>query len=120
MSRVFFRLTLAAAILFPALLSADTVVTEIITQQVIQREVGGHINITKEEEQKFYDQHKSELSHPEQVRLSEILVSTEQAGDDQQKLDAAKAKADDLVKQIKAGANFDAIAKKESQGPSAA
>lgn len=93
--------------------------TEIITQKVIQREVGSRINISKDEEQAFYDAHKSELSHPEQVRLSEILVSTEQAGDDQQKIDAAKAKADDLLKQIKAGTNFDDVAKKESQGPSA-
>jgi peptidyl-prolyl cis-trans isomerase SurA len=93
--------------------------TEIITQQVIQREVGGHINVTKEEEQKFYEEHKSDLERPEQVKLSEILISTEQAGDDQQKIAAAQAKADDLLKQIKAGANFDDIAKKESQGPSA-
>src|SRR6185437_2969953 len=77
--------------------------TEIITQQVIQREVGSRINPSKEEEQKFYEAHKSELSHPEQVRLSEILISTEQAGDDEQKIEAAKAKADDLLKQIKAG-----------------
>src|SRR5438876_3669017 len=93
--------------------------TEIITQQVIQREVGGHINVTKDEEQKFYDEHKSELARPEQVKLSEILISTEQAGDDPQKIAAAQAKADDVLKQIKAGANFDEIAKKESQGPSA-
>jgi peptidyl-prolyl cis-trans isomerase SurA len=93
--------------------------TEIITQQVIQREVGSRINVSKDEEQKFYDQHKGELSHPEQVRLSEILVSTDQAGDDQQKLDAAKAKADELLKQIKAGSSFEEVAKKESQGPSA-
>lgn len=93
--------------------------TEIITQKVIQHEVGSRINIGKDEEQSFYDAHKSELAHPEQVRLSEILTSTEQAGDDQQKVDAAKAKADDLLKQIRAGANFNDIAKKESQGPSA-
>lgn len=94
--------------------------TEIITQQVIQHEVGSRINVTREEEQKFYDDHKADLSRPEQVKLSEILVSTDQAGDDQQKLDAAKAKADDLLKQIKAGANFEDIAKKYSEGPSAA
>jgi peptidyl-prolyl cis-trans isomerase SurA len=94
--------------------------TEIITQQVIQREVGGHINVTKEEQQKFYDEHKPDLERPEQVKLSEILVSTEQAGDDQEKITAAKTKADDLLKQIKAGGSFDDIAKKESQGPSAA
>jgi len=94
--------------------------TEIITQQVIQREVGGHINISKEEEQKFYNDHKSELQRPEQVKLSEILVSTERAGDDQQKVDTAKAKAEDLLKQIRAGAKFEEIAKKNSDGATAA
>lgn len=94
--------------------------TEIITQQVIQREVGSRVNVSKEEEQKFYDEHKDQLLRPEQVKLSEILVSTEQAGDDQQKLDAAKAKAEDLLKQIRAGADFAELAKKNSDGPSAA
>lgn len=94
--------------------------TEIITQQVIQREVGGHINVTKEEEQKFYDQHRSEMQRKEQVKLSEILVSTEQAGDDAQKIDAAKTKAEDLLKQIRAGASFEDIAKKNSDGATAA
>ena len=94
--------------------------TEIITQQVIQREVGSRINIGKDDEHLFYDQHKSELARPEQVKLSEILVSTEQSGDDQAKIAAAQAKAEDLLKQIKAGASFEDIAKKDSQGPSAA
>ena len=94
--------------------------TEIITQQVIQHEVGGRINVSKEEEQKFYDLHKSDMERPEAVDLSEILVSTEQAGEDAQKLSAAEAKANDLLKQIRAGASFEDIAKKESQGLSAA
>jgi len=94
--------------------------TEIITQQVIQREVGGRINVSKEEQQKFYAEHKDQMAQPEEVKLSEILVSTEQAGDDPQKIAAAQAKAEDLQKQLKAGANFDEVAKKESQGPSAA
>src|SRR5258708_17473454 len=94
--------------------------TEIITQQVIQREVGGHINVTKDEEQKFYEAHKSNLERPEEVRLSEILVSTEHAGDDPQKVAAAQAKADDLLKQIRAGAGFEDIAKKNSDGATAA
>jgi len=94
--------------------------TEIITQQVIQREVGGHINVTKEEEQKFYDQHRSEMQRKEQVKLSEILVSTEHAGDDAQQIDAAKAKAEDLLKQIRGGGSFEEIAKKYSNGATAA
>jgi peptidyl-prolyl cis-trans isomerase SurA len=93
--------------------------TEIITQQVIQREVGGRMNVSGDEIKKFYEQHKSELARPESVKLSEILVSTDQAGEDPEKLAAAKAKADDLLKQIRAGANFEELAKKESQDASA-
>lgn len=93
---------------------------EIITQQVIQRELSPHINVSDEDVKKFYAQHKSEMERPEEVKLSEILVSTEQAGNDPAKLDSAKAKADELLKQIKAGANFEDLAKKESQDPSAA
>ena len=75
--------------------------TEIITQQVIQREVGSHMNVGSDEIKKFYEDHKSELARPEAVKISEILISTDPAGDDQQKLDALKAKAEDLVKQIR-------------------
>jgi peptidyl-prolyl cis-trans isomerase SurA len=121
---------------------------QIITQQVIGREVGGHLNITKEEEQKFYEEHKSEMEQPEQIRLSEILVATSKpssitpvkdpaappsatenakpadptppvapAADD---LAAAEAKANALHDQIQKGAAFDDVAKKSSDGPSAA
>ncbi len=93
--------------------------TEIITQQVIQREVGGRITVGKDEEKNFYAQHGKELERPEQVKISEILVSTEQAGNDEQKIAAAKAKAEELLKALRAGGNFSEIAKKESQGPTA-
>ncbi|HEV2717117.1 MAG TPA: SurA N-terminal domain-containing protein, partial [Terriglobales bacterium] len=48
---------------------------QIITQKVIGEEVSGHLSVTKEEEQKFYDDHKAEMEQPEQIRLSEILVA---------------------------------------------
>src|SRR5579862_544409 len=52
---------------------------QIITQKVIGEEVGGKLAISKEEEQKFYDEHKSELEQPEYIRLSEILVAPKSA-----------------------------------------
>jgi peptidyl-prolyl cis-trans isomerase SurA len=48
---------------------------QIITQQVIGREVGSHLSISKEEEQKFYEEHKNDMEQPEQIRLSEILIT---------------------------------------------
>src|SRR5438132_1911279 len=116
---------------------------QIITQQVIGKEVGSHMSITKEEEQKFYEEHKDEMQQPEQIKLSEILVSTQKpnppadqkaasstpatstpatstpATEDPQQLAAAKAKAQDLLAQIRKGASFEEIAKKNSDGPSA-
>src|SRR5580704_6886919 len=49
----------------------------ILTQRVIGQEVGGHITVTNQEIQQYYDQHKTEMQRPEQVRLSEILISTQ-------------------------------------------
>lgn len=92
---------------------------QIVRQLVIGREVGSRLQPTQEEEHKFYDQHRSELSQPEAIRLSELMISTEKTtGDDQ--IAAAKAKADDLLGQIKRGASFENLAKANSNGPSAA
>jgi peptidyl-prolyl cis-trans isomerase SurA len=121
---------------------------QIITQKVIGEEVGGKLSINKEEEQKFYDDHKSEMEQPEYIRLSEILVApkpgtpsiaplpdssasaaaaqppadeaAKATTDDAAALHAAEAKANDLLKQIRDGASFEDIAKKNSDGPSAA
>src|SRR5215510_1607598 len=87
---------------------------QIITQKVIGKEVGGKMTISKEEEQKFYDEHKSELERPEQIKLSEILISTEKkdgSGNDADLLAAAEAKAKDLLEQIHKGASFEDVAK---------
>jgi peptidyl-prolyl cis-trans isomerase SurA len=116
---------------------------QIITQQVIGREVGSHLSINKEEEQQFYDQHRSEMERPEQIRLSEIIVApkapaapaVKPAPSDPnaaqttpppappapgpEELAAAEAKAKDLHDQIAKGGSFEDIAKKNSDGPSA-
>jgi len=97
---------------------------QIITQQVIGREVGSRITIGKDEEEKFYQEHQSELDQPEMVRMSEILVSTEKKADDKRDeaaiLAAAQDKANHLLEEIKKGAKFEDVAKKNSDGPTAA
>ena len=96
---------------------------QIITQQVISKEVGSRMSISKEELQQFYDAHKSQMEQPEQIRLSELLISTEKkdpATAEAQQLAAAQAKADELLAQIRKGAAFDETAKKNSDGPTAA
>jgi peptidyl-prolyl cis-trans isomerase SurA len=106
-----------------------------ITQQVIGKEVSSHIQVTKADVQSYYDAHKAELDQPEQIRLSEILVAIQtpkapDAKEDEKKdtmaepdpaaVAAAEAKAKGLVDEIKKGAFFEEVAKKSSDGPTAA
>lgn len=97
--------------------------SQIITQQVIGREVGQRLAISKEDEQAYYDQHKNDFAQPEEIRLSEILISTEKKPSDlrseSQVLADAQAKANDALAQIKKGDKFEDIAKKDSDGPGA-
>ena len=93
----------------------------ILTQEVIRGEVGAKIQVGKEEEQKYYQEHEKEFEHPERVRLSEILVSTEKLEPgDQTGIAAAQQKAEQLLAQIRGGALFDEVAKKNSDGSTAA
>jgi peptidyl-prolyl cis-trans isomerase SurA len=105
----------------------------IITQKVISQEVGGHITVSQTEIQQFYDQHKSDMERAEQVRMSEILISTQKQpavktdkGQDAlpetpspEVVAAAQAKADKVYDQLKKGGNFDELAKQYSNGPTA-
>ncbi len=104
----------------------------ILTQKVIGSEVGSHIQVTREETQKFYDDHKAEIAQPERARLSEILIATNpnapkpEPGKESQiqaatpeQVAAAEAKINDIYAQLKAGAKFDEIARRESNGSTA-
>jgi peptidyl-prolyl cis-trans isomerase SurA len=103
---------------------------QIVTQQVISHEVAPKIQITEKDVQDYYDKHKSELEQPESVDLSEILVSTGAPNvnidpnapsptEDPSKVASAEEKAKQLLAGIKAGAKFEDVAKKSSEGPTA-
>jgi len=100
----------------------------ILTQKVIQQEVGGHINVTQQEIQEYYNQHKDEMQRPEQIRLSEILISTapptsapgQTAPSADEVVAQAKAKADGIYARLQKGEKFDELAQKNSSGPTAA
>lgn len=91
-----------------------------ITQEVVRDEVGRRIgeNITPTAEQAYYEAHLKDFELPEQVHLSEILVTTPDNATDAQ-IAAARAKADQLEAKLKAGANFADLARTSSGGPTA-
>jgi peptidyl-prolyl cis-trans isomerase SurA len=91
---------------------------QIIRQQVVSQEIGRRLNMTHADEVAYYDAHKEDFLVPEQVHLSEILIPTPENATDAD-ISAAKAKADEIAAKLAAGANFAALARSSSGGPTA-
>jgi len=74
---------------------------------------GGKPQITDADLQAYYNAHQAQFQVKEQVKVRHILIAVTDP-----KADApAKAKADDLLKQIKAGGNFADLATRNSDDP---
>jgi peptidyl-prolyl cis-trans isomerase SurA len=96
---------------------------QLMTQAVMREQVGRRVQVTPGEAERYYEAHKQDYAQTESIHLSEIMISTgngDAGSDDPQKLSAAKAKADDIESKLKAGANFDQLARTSSDGQTAA
>lgn len=71
------------------------------------------INPTPQEIEQMYQANIQQYSNPEQVRASHILLKTE--GKDEKGVEEVKKKAEDLLKQVKGGGDFAALAKQHSE-----
>lgn len=87
-----------------------------ITQRVIQQEVGSKINIPKSEKEKYYEEHKNEFNREERLFLRELLISTE--GKDAAGIAAAEKKAKDLVARARKGERFSEMVRDNSDAAS--
>jgi len=77
---------------------------------------GGKPQVSDADVQAYYNAHQDQYKVAEQVKTRHILVAVAKGAD--AKTDAAaKAKAEDILKQIKAGGNFADLAKKNSDDP---
>ena len=77
---------------------------------------GGKPQVTDAEVQAYYNQHLDQYEVKDQVKTRHILIAVP-AGADAKTDAAAKAKAQDVLKQVKAGGNFAELAKKYSDDP---
>ena len=82
------------------------------------------VTVTQDDLRSYYEQHRDQYKTPEQVKVSHILIKTPLPGPDN-KVDEkgvaeAQHRAEDLLKQVKSGANFEDLAKKYSEDPGSA
>jgi len=80
--------------------------------------------VSQQELQDYYDRHRDEYRVPEQVNVRHILIKVPLPGPDgkvdPQGVDAARKRADDVLKQLKSGSDFAALAKKYSEDTTSA
>jgi len=78
--------------------------------------IGAQLAVTEAEVKAWYDGHKKQFEQPEERRASHILIASEKLGKDK-----AKAKAEELLKEIRKNpAAFADVAKKSSNDPGSA
>ena len=80
-----------------------------------QQAMRDRATVTGQEIARYYNENIDQFSTPEQVRASHILLKTEGKDDA-----AVKKQAEDLLKQVKAGADFATLAKKYSEDEASA
>ena len=73
------------------------------------------VNPTDADSQKAYTQNQQQFRVPEEVKVRHILLMTQ--GKPASEDAAIKAKAEDVLKQVKSGANFTELVKKYSEDP---
>ena len=82
------------------------------------------VQVTHDELQSYYNQHRDQYRVAEQAKVSHILIKTPLPGPDgkvdEKGVAEAQRRAEDLLKQLKAGAKFEDLAKKYSQDPGSA
>ncbi|MFZ0961691.1 MAG: peptidylprolyl isomerase [Terriglobia bacterium] len=92
----------------------DQIRRQLLMQEVISRDVGSRIVVSREEARQYYNQHKNDFTSEGMIHLAEILVSTEKY-----KPEEAEKRAKDAEAELKGGAKFSEVVKKYSDDPSA-
>ncbi|HTA67626.1 MAG TPA: peptidyl-prolyl cis-trans isomerase [Bryobacteraceae bacterium] len=83
-----------------------------------QAQVGQSIQISDAQVESYYNSHKDQYRTPERVQARHILIKT--TGKTPAEITQLKAKAEDLLKQIKGGADFAKLATTNSEDPGSA
>jgi len=92
---------------------------EIAIKKLIDERFVKKISVTDEEAKEYYEKNKENFHRPESVKASHILIMVEENASDEEKA-KAKERILEIKKKLENGGEFAELAKKFSEGPSAA
>jgi len=85
-------------------------------QQYVDRQFGSKITVTDAEMVSYYESHLDLFKQPLQARVSHILIQVDPKWDDLRKQEA-RQKAEQVLKSLRKGQDFAALAREQSDGP---
>ncbi len=88
-------------------------------QKLIEGAIADKVAVTPQQVEEFYKSNPDQFKQGERVRASHILIAVPEAADAAAKAQA-KTKAEGILKDLKAGKDFAALAKQHSQDPGSA
>lgn len=94
-----------------------SITEQISVQKMLEKEVEAKVSISAEEIKKFYSENPDYFKTEDSVKASHILIKTEEKADEKTVAEARK-KIDAILATVKGGADFAAVAKEKSEGPS--
>jgi peptidyl-prolyl cis-trans isomerase C len=97
----------------------DETTKDMRVSKMLDQEVSGAAPVQPQDVSTFYEKNPDKFKQGERVRASHILIRTPENADAKTKTDA-RAKVDDVMKQVKAGKDFAELAKHYSQDPGSA
>jgi peptidyl-prolyl cis-trans isomerase C len=89
---------------------------DMLVSNMLQTELASKIAVTPEQLNDFYQKNPGQFQQPERVRASHILIGFPQGADEAAK-NQSRAKAAEVLKEVKAGKDFAALAKQHSTDP---
>lgn len=88
------------------------------TEQLVKQEVEPKISVTEPEISEYYQKNKERMRRPEAVKLSEIFVRSDSRASADAKA-KARQKIESLLKEVRSGKDFAALARQFSESPDA-
>ncbi len=87
-------------------------------RRLLDEKVTASVKVDEAEAKKYYDEHTKDFDRPEMVKARHIILLVDKGADEAKKAEVKK-KMEDIQAQLKAGAKFEDLAKKNSQDGSA-
>jgi peptidyl-prolyl cis-trans isomerase C len=92
---------------------------DLVISKVVENAIGSKIAVSPAEISEFYEKNPTQFQQPDRVRASHILITVPKDADEPTKA-KARARAEALLKEVKSGKDFAALAKQNSEDPGSA